>query len=1150
MSLWIVGGVILSPDAKAATDTFKLVKSIDELTDGGTYILYANSNVAASWNSKNKYYATASISDYTFPADITDNTSYTKIVIAKNTNDKYTLYDTAQKKYISVSEIDSNNTKDLALSDSASDEKAQFNISFDAKTYAAVIENGNTIQYNSSSPRFKTYKPGNQSAVYLFKRVVPMPNITDSNNTVTITNAEGYETYKIYYTTDGSDPTTASTQYEQPFAIDYTVSVVKAIAVDNDGIASDIAEEDVEFESSVANPTITTDGNLVTLATKTEGATIHFTLDGTVPTLESYTYTAPFDYTKAPYNKTEGCTITAIAWVGEVTSGAKSDDLEYCKVATPTFTPAINLVKEGTKVTIACATEGAAIYYAINNGEYAAYTADTDITINTATTLKVKATKANYVDSDESATEFKIAEEISKAIKFADKWGTTTTQSDIREVTYQDDPFSITFAKNNSGTNPAYNKDGTVRLYKASSGTDGCSMTVSVNDGSDAIITSVTQAASSAIAFTVAADGKSATIQNTTSSTVNIPTITIKYNMPKTEGSVGTVSFSQNNGATLLTGSKVELTNSTENPDAAIAYRFAEDADWVAYDSTKGVTLDTAGEITLYVKASQDGMTDWTGSCTYTVIEPLVATSIANFIEQCNKYNNQFSATVNFPLTVTYARSTYTGAQVYATDGAKDIMIYNSNADFNYKRGDVIPAGWTATYSTYNTYIPEMVVATAPEAATETAKYTPAEVFDLSTFTAADVNKVVMLKEVTFAAATPTKTSPTFAGTDAAGYKFETFMNSFGLDEQNAGTYDVEALVSLGSATKVRLVPIAYTAVVYESPYTFDFTTSSRTRYGHIAITADTKSAPSDGYSADDKRFVISGDITGEGFITSITDTDETIGIKSIKLTVAKPDGIDNDEFAYKFVKGENSLYTVNYIEGEYYAKASQNVDDEITIDDEGNLTWEAGEANKDDEADKDIQKGNMIGKFDFIPENNVYIAKAEIAWDYVKPEFIDMNIDSTTNTASFKIKKGHKLYYAIADIPATDEGTSESENTANAPHRVAAITVDGREYGEVVENTEDWSIDDQKYTYDTSKLPTEKRLHLIQTNGEKVSDVYTIGYGNDGVITSIGNVATDLRSNNGAVEYYNMQGVRVANPTRGLYIRRQGTTVTKVLVK
>ena len=36
----------------------------------------------------------------------------------------------------------------------------------------------------------------------------------------------------------------------------------------------------------------------------------------------------------------------------------------------------------------------------------------------------------------------------------------------------------------------------------------------------------------------------------------------------------------------------------------------------------------------------------------------------------------------------------------------------------------------------------------------------------------------------------------------------------------------------------------------------------------------------------------------------------------------------------------------------------------------------------------------------------------------------------------------------------------------------------------------------------------------------------------------------------NAAVEYFNLQGVRVENPENGLYIRRQGNTVTKVLVK
>lgn len=37
---------------------------------------------------------------------------------------------------------------------------------------------------------------------------------------------------------------------------------------------------------------------------------------------------------------------------------------------------------------------------------------------------------------------------------------------------------------------------------------------------------------------------------------------------------------------------------------------------------------------------------------------------------------------------------------------------------------------------------------------------------------------------------------------------------------------------------------------------------------------------------------------------------------------------------------------------------------------------------------------------------------------------------------------------------------------------------------------------------------------------------------------------------NNAAVEYFNLQGVRVENPANGLYIRRQGAKATKVLVK
>lgn len=54
---------------------------------------------------------------------------------------------------------------------------------------------------------------------------------------------------------------------------------------------------------------------------------------------------------------------------------------------------------------------------------------------------------------------------------------------------------------------------------------------------------------------------------------------------------------------------------------------------------------------------------------------------------------------------------------------------------------------------------------------------------------------------------------------------------------------------------------------------------------------------------------------------------------------------------------------------------------------------------------------------------------------------------------------------------------------------------------------------------------------------------VYVSGLDESG----IENITAD---SNAAAEYYNLQGVRVANPEAGLYIRRQGNTVTKVFVK
>ena len=47
-------------------------------------------------------------------------------------------------------------------------------------------------------------------------------------------------------------------------------------------------------------------------------------------------------------------------------------------------------------------------------------------------------------------------------------------------------------------------------------------------------------------------------------------------------------------------------------------------------------------------------------------------------------------------------------------------------------------------------------------------------------------------------------------------------------------------------------------------------------------------------------------------------------------------------------------------------------------------------------------------------------------------------------------------------------------------------------------------------------------------------------------VTSAIENVAVDA---NAPVEYYNLQGVKVANPENGIFIKKQGTKTTKVIL-
>jgi hypothetical protein len=138
----------------------------------------------------------------------------------------------------------------------------------------------------------------------------------DNVTTVTISTSTADAT--IYYTLDGSDPTTASTVYTEAFTITTDSTVVKAIAVATGYNQSNVSEATISVKGKLAAPIITVNGANVTIAGE---GTLYYNIAGNTNTAKSQEYTEPFE---APFS----CTITAFATSDEkLTSDAAEADV-------------------------------------------------------------------------------------------------------------------------------------------------------------------------------------------------------------------------------------------------------------------------------------------------------------------------------------------------------------------------------------------------------------------------------------------------------------------------------------------------------------------------------------------------------------------------------------------------------------------------------------------------------------------------------------------------------------------------------------------------------------------------------------------------------------------------------------------------------
>lgn len=136
----------------------------------------------------------------------------------------------------------------------------------------------------------------------------------------------------IYYTTDGSDPTSRSAVYTGPVTVTSSASKLKAIAGGPFYFNSLISEAvytitDAPQFSSVHSTGASTE--TVTLVDAISGAAIYYTLDGTTPSVQSTKYLSPITLTKAT-------TIKAFAAIkGRINSALVTQTFNVAKPATP-----------------------------------------------------------------------------------------------------------------------------------------------------------------------------------------------------------------------------------------------------------------------------------------------------------------------------------------------------------------------------------------------------------------------------------------------------------------------------------------------------------------------------------------------------------------------------------------------------------------------------------------------------------------------------------------------------------------------------------------------------------------------------------------------------------------------------------------------
>jgi len=707
---YTINGAVATPTFSPAAGAYGPAQTvtISDTTSGAT--IYYTTNGTTPTTASSTYSSAITVSATETLEAIAAKTGYSNSAVGSAA---YTINGAVATPTFSPAAGTYSSTQTVTISDSTSGATIYYTTNGTtpttaSSTYSSAITVSATETLEAIAAKTGYTNSAVASAAYTINGAVPTPTFSPVAGTYgpaqTVTISDSLSGSTIYYTTNGTTPTTASSVYSSAITVSAT-KTLEAIAAKTGYSNSAVGSAAYTINGAVATPTFSpaagtySSAQTVTITDSTSGATIYYTTNGTTPTTASSVYSSAITV-----SATE--TLEALATHSGYSNSAVGSAVYTLQVATPAFSPAAGTYASAQTVTISDSTSGATIYYTTNGTTptTASSVYSSAITVSATETLKALATHSGYTNSAVASAAYTIN-------------GTVPTPTFSPAAGAYGPAQTVTISDSLSGSTIYYTTNGTTPTTASS--VYSSAITVSATETLEAIAakTGYTNSAVGSAAYTINGAAATPTFSPAAGTYSSAQTVTIS------DGTSGATIYYTTNGTTPTTASSTyssAITVSATETLEAIAAKTGYSNSAVGsaaytingavatptfspvagtYGPAQTVTIsDTTSGATIYY--TTNGTTPTTASSTYSSAITVSTTETLEALAAKTGYSN--SAVASAAYTINGAVATPTFSPVAGAYGpAQTVTISDSlsGSTIYYTTNGTTPTTASSVYS-------------------------------------------------------------------------------------------------------------------------------------------------------------------------------------------------------------------------------------------------------------------------------------------------------------------------------------------------------------------------------------------------------------------------------------------------------------------